>query len=60
MTPVVSMTEADAERAGRDPFDGERIEVTESKMQTANRHAVWLGRLKRRLDEMATRLTYGR
>ena len=54
------MTEADAERAGRDPFDGERIEIAESEMQTANRHPVWLGRFKHKLEEMATRLTYGR
>ncbi|MFC4450597.1 hypothetical protein [Halorussus aquaticus] len=60
MTSVVSMTGEDGERAGRNPFDGARIEVPEAEMQAANRHQVWLGRLKRRLDEMATRLTYGR
>ncbi|UPV75661.1 hypothetical protein M0R89_06240 [Halorussus limi] len=62
MTTVVSMSEdgESGDRPGRDPFDGERIEVAESEMQTANRHVVWLGRLKRRLDEAATRLTYGR
>ncbi|WP_276280054.1 hypothetical protein [Halorussus caseinilyticus] len=62
MTTVVSMTTdgEGGERAGRNPFDGDRIEVSETEMQAANRHQVWLGRLKRRLDEMATRLTYGR
>ncbi|UPW01733.1 hypothetical protein M0R88_06425 [Halorussus gelatinilyticus] len=62
MTSVVSMTEGDApdERPGRDPFDGDRIEVSESELRLANRHVLWLGRLKRRLDEVATRLTYGR
>ncbi|NEU55231.1 hypothetical protein [Halorussus sp. MSC15.2] len=60
MTSVVSMTGADGERTGHNPFDGARIEVPETEMQAANRHQVWLGRLKRRLDEMATRLTYGR
>ncbi len=60
MTSVVSMTEEDGDRTGRNPFDDERIEVSESEMQTANRHVVWLGRLKHKLDEVATRLTYGR
>ncbi|WP_321111855.1 hypothetical protein [Halorussus salinisoli] len=62
MTSVVSMTTdgEDGERAGRNPFDGDRIEVSEAEMQAVNRHQVWLGRVKRRLDEVATRLTYGR
>ncbi|WP_134671204.1 hypothetical protein [Halorussus marinus] len=62
MTAVVSMTTDDGEResAGHNPFDGERIEVEEAELKAVNRHVVLLGRLKRRLDEMATRLTYGR
>lgn len=59
MTSVVSMTE-EGDGGGRNPFDGDRIEVSESEMQAVNRPAVWLGRVKRRLDEVATRLTYGR
>ena len=60
MTSVVSMTTDDEGAGERDPFAGPRIEVSESEMQTVNRPAVWLGRVKRRLDEVATRLTYGR
>jgi len=62
MTSVVEMKtdDDDGDRHGRDPFDGARIEVSESEMQTVSKHQVWLGRVKRRLDEFATRLTYGR
>jgi hypothetical protein len=62
MTSVVSMATDDenGERAGRNPFDGPRIEVPESELRTVSKHQVWLGRVKRRLDEVATRLTYGR
>ncbi|MFB6134367.1 MAG: hypothetical protein ABEJ55_05210 [Halanaeroarchaeum sp.] len=45
---------------GTNPWAGERIEIAESEMQAASRHVVALGRLKRRLDEWATRLTFGR
>lgn len=57
MTAVVDATADDADR---DPFGGERIEVPESEMRVVGRPAIWLGRAKRRLDELATRLTYGR
>jgi hypothetical protein len=61
MTSVVGATRADDEESGgHDPFEGARIEVPESEMRTAAKPAVWLGRVKRRLDEVATRLTYGR
>ncbi len=60
MTSVVSMTTEDGESTGRDPFDGARIEVPESELRKVSKPQIWLGRLKRRLDEAATRLTYGR
>ncbi|USZ66834.1 hypothetical protein NGM10_08825 [Halorussus salilacus] len=60
MTSVVSMTTEDGDAGGRNPFDGPRIEVDESEIRAVNRHHVWLGRVKRRLDQFATRLTYGR
>ena len=60
MTSVVSMTEDGEDAAGRNPFDGPRIEVSDAEMRRVNRHQVWLGRVKQRLDEVATRLTYGR
>lgn len=60
MTSVVSMTTEDDDSSGHNPFDGDRIEVSESEMRAVNRHHVLLGRLKSRLDDVATRLTYGR
>ena len=60
MTSVVSMTADDEDGGGRNPFDGPRIEVSDAEMRRVGRHQVWLGRVKRRLDEVATRLTYGR
>ena len=42
-----------------DPFEGERIEVDEREARTAS-PAAWLGGVKRRLDDWATRVTYGR
>ena len=58
MTGVVEMT--DDESADHDPFGDERIEVTESEMRVAAAPAVLAGRVKRKLDEVATALTYGR
>lgn len=65
MTAVVGATERgdDGDETGtddRDPFAGQAIEVEESELRAVARPAVWLGRVKRRLDELATRLTYGR
>ena len=55
MSTVVDATDADAQGA----FDGERIEVSDSEARTVSPGA-WLGGLKQRLDDVATRLTYGR
>ena len=57
MTSVVDMT-GDGE-SGRNPFDGDRIEVSEADLRKVMFPAVWLGRAKHRLNEYATRLTYG-
>lgn len=57
MTSVVDMTEGEEE--SRDPFEGDRIEVEESALRKAMFPAVVLGRVKHRLNEVATRLTYG-
>ncbi|MFB6309452.1 MAG: hypothetical protein ABEH35_08990 [Haloarculaceae archaeon] len=59
MSTVVDVTD-DEETDDRDPFDGGRIEVSEAEMRIAGRPAIWLGRAKRRLNEVATKLTYGR
>ncbi|WP_248895870.1 hypothetical protein [Haloplanus halobius] len=55
-----SVVDAATEDGGdRDPFAGDRIEVAERDLRTVS-PAAWLGRVKRRLDAFATRLTYGR
>jgi len=60
MTSVVDMAESDDEAADRDPFGGERIEVSEDELRRAAAPAVVAGRVRRKLDEFATALTYGR
>jgi hypothetical protein len=57
MTSVVEM--ADGEGNGRDPFGEDRIEVDESELRMASFPAVLLARVKTRLDEFATAVTYG-
>jgi hypothetical protein len=62
MSSVVAATaegkDAD-DRADRDPFAGARIEVADADLRKVS-PGVWLSGLKRRVDEVATRLTYGR
>lgn len=62
MTSVVDTTQQDQgddERAERDPFAAGCIEVSDAEARRVS-PAAWLGGLKRRLDEFATDLTYGR
>lgn len=56
MSSVVETTDGDA----TDPFEGDRIELDDSELRSASRHVVALARVKTRLNEWATRLTYGR
>lgn len=44
---------------GRDPFADGRIEVDDRRLRAVTPGA-WVGRVKRRLDDVTTRLTYGR
>jgi len=60
MTTVVSATEDGDGEGDADVFGGERIEVAESQLRTVTWPARWLGRVKRRLNEVAMRLTYDR
>ncbi len=60
MTTVVDTAGAADEDGGPDPFGDERIEVPEDQLRTISRPQVWASRVKHRLDEFATRLTYGR
>ncbi|SEA19004.1 hypothetical protein SAMN04488065_2172 [Haloplanus vescus] len=53
-----SVVDATVEESN-DPYAGDRIEVDDRQLRAVS-PAAWVGRLKRRLDEYATRLTYGR
>lgn len=57
MTTVIDTVD---DGGGRDPFDGDRIEVEESEIRAASKHVVLAGRVKDRLDEWATRFAFGR
>ena len=62
MSTVVDAVSGDKsaeERAEHDPFGGERIEVDESEIRRVS-PAGWLSDTKKRLDEMARRIAYGR
>jgi len=61
MSSVVGVTteSEDCDGRKRDPFAGERIEIDERRLRAVS-PAAWLGRVKRRIDDIATRLTYGR
>lgn len=62
MSSVVS-TAAEGEDAedgeARDPFGTDRIELDADELRLVSPSA-WLGGVVRRIDEVATRLTYGR
>jgi hypothetical protein len=66
MTSVVGTTQSESEtddddgRTDRDPFAGPRIEIDDSELRIASAPAVVAGRVKHRLDELATRFVYGR
>ena len=55
MTTVVEVSDGDEKGA----FGEERIEVADEDVRRVS-PAAWLGGLKRRLDNVATRLAYGR
>ena len=61
MTSVAGMTmseEDEQKGAGSDPFGESRIEVSDEDLRRVSPSA-WLGGFVRRLNEIATRLTYG-
>lgn len=45
---------------GTNPWDGDRIEIDEAEMETVSKHVIALDQIKERLDQWATKLTYGR
>jgi hypothetical protein len=61
MSSVVGLSQdedGEGDTRSRDPFDEARIEVDERELRAVSPGA-WLAGVKRRLDEAATRLTYG-
>ncbi|MFC7168982.1 hypothetical protein ACFQJA_05660 [Halobium salinum] len=61
MSTVVDATasEDESERASRDPYGGDRIEIDESELRAVS-PAAWFEGLVGKLDDLATRLTYGK
>nr|WP_321168756.1 hypothetical protein [Salinigranum salinum] len=62
MSSVVDVSrssDGDDDGRTRDPFGEARIEVDERQLRAVSPGA-WLGGVKTRLDEFATRITYGR
>jgi hypothetical protein len=55
-----SVVESAGGEHGENPFDDDRIEVSDAELRSVTRHVVALGRLKDRLNRWARRLTYGR
>lgn len=58
MSSVVDVTD-DGDETARDPFGDARIEVDDAELRALSPSA-WLAGVKQRLDDVATRLTYGR
>lgn len=56
---VATTDNEDEERAACDPFADARIEVPAAALRRVS-PGTYLAGLKRRLDDVATRLTYGR
>lgn len=56
---AVTREQSPEERAERDPFAGDRIEVAESSFRRIS-PAVTLGNLKERIDELGRRIAYGK
>lgn len=62
VTTVIDATEreeGDETSGGKNPFDGERIEIEESTMRSAVPHEVAVRRVKNRLDGFVSNLTWG-
>ena len=56
---AVTKDQSPEERAERDPFSGERIEVDESSVRRVS-PAGYFGDLKARIDAVARRIAYGK
>lgn len=61
MTSVVDViNEGEEDSGGKNPFDGDRIEIPENQLRAVSRHVVVLGTIKQRLNNWAIRLMYDR
>lgn len=61
VTTVIDATDDKSGESGAEnPFDGERIEIKESQIRSVVPHEVFTARIRTRLDEWATKLTFGR
>ena len=59
VTDVAADGKSEREWTKADPFADARIELADGELRSVSPSA-WLSGLKLRLDELATRLTYGR
>lgn len=59
MSSAIDVASEGDEDGPSDPYEGERIEISEAELRKVS-PAAWLGGLKRKVDDVATRLTYGR
>jgi len=59
VTEVAADGGSDEDREAADPFADARIELSEEELRSVS-PAAWLSGVKRRIDAVATRLTYGR
>lgn len=61
MTSVVDVVNDDeGDSGGKNPFDGDRIEIPENQLRAVSRHVVILGAIKERLNNWAVSLMYDR
>jgi hypothetical protein len=51
MTSVVDVVnDGEEDNGGKNPFDGDRIEIPEKQLRAVSRHVVVLGAIKQRLN----------
>lgn len=61
MTSVVDVVnDGEGDSGGKNPFDGDRIEIPENQLRAVSRHIVVLGTIKQRLNNWAISLMYDR
>lgn len=56
---AMSSAMAVSEGTGKNPFDGDRIELEEREVAAVSKHVVYASKLKERLNDWARAVTYG-